>query len=317
MTVEPGTAAALNREELLGQRLALASISFGIALALAKILVGYSAGSAAVFSDGCEAAGDVLSSTIVYAGLWLASKPPDEDHPYGHGRYETLSGLGVGALLLLGGAGILWHGVTSLDAVKPLPPYVLLPLLAAIVVKIALSTLKFRVGRRIVSTSLEADAWHDLTDLLSTSVALVAVLLTLLNPVRFGILDRVGAIVIGILIILLSVKVVRQTIDQLVDKMPEAKKMEEIRTSALAVAGTLGIEKCFARRTGLKYHVDLHLEVDPDMTVRKSHEVATEVRFAIKRDLPWVADVLIHVEPSPLVARSAAAQSRLERARGK
>src|SRR5581483_9057125 len=93
----------------------LVSISIGVALAVAKILVGLKAGSAAVLSDGLEASGDVLSSTIVYAGLGLASKPPDAEHPYGHGRYETLAGLAVCALLLLAGAGIFWHGVTSLN----------------------------------------------------------------------------------------------------------------------------------------------------------------------------------------------------------
>ncbi len=112
-------------------------------------------------------------------------------------------------------------------------------------------------------------------------------------------------------------RLVHDTVDQLVDTMPEEKKLAEIRRSALSVEGTLGIEKCFARRTGLKYHVDLHLEVDPDMTVQESHEIATAVRFAIKRDLPWIADVLVHVEPSPLVARAAAPVARLENKHGK
>ncbi len=317
MTVEHGTAVGLKTEESMGRRLALVSLSIGVALALAKILVGLHAHSASVLSDGCEAAGDVLSSAIVYGGLWLASKPPDEDHPYGHGRYETLSGLGVGALLLLGGAGILWHGLTSDDTGKALPIYTLFPLFASIFLKVALATLKFRVGKRIASTSLEADGWHDLTDLLSTSVALFAVILTIIDPIRFGLSDRFGGIAIGILIILLSVRVVRQTTEQLVDTMPEAKKMAEIRKAAAGVQGTLGIEKCFARRTGLKYHVDLHLEVDPDMTVRKSHDIATEVRSAIRRDLPWVADVLVHVEPSPLIPKAAGKDRLLARRHGK
>ncbi len=301
MVAESASALALEREQLFGRRIALVSVSVGVALALAKVLVGLQAGSSAVLSDGLEATGDVLSSTIVYAGLWLASKPPDKEHPYGHGRYETLSGLAVGAMLLLAGAAILWHGIRSRTLSAPLPTYALYPLFASIVLKLGLATVKWRVGRRISSTGLRADAWHDLTDLLSTSIALIAVLLTILDPARFGISDRVGSIVIGILILLLSVRVVRQTIDQLVDTMPEPNKMAEIKRSALAVQGTLGIEKCFARRTGLKYHVDLHLEVDPLLTVQKSHDIATEVRAAIRRDLPWVADVLVHVEPSPSV----------------
>jgi cation diffusion facilitator family transporter len=163
---------------------------------------------------------------------------------------------------------------------------------------------KFRVGNRISSTALQADAWHDLTDLLSTFVALTAVGLNLLNPSRYGTADHVGGIFIGIIIISLSVSTVRRTVDNLLDTMPDSGKLSEIRTVALRVPGALGIEKCFARATGLRYHVDLHLEVDPNLTVRDSHDIATHVRGAIKDTLPWVADVLVHVEPSPSIAGS-------------
>jgi cation diffusion facilitator family transporter len=277
-------------------------MTIGAALAAAKIVIGAHAGSHAVVSDGLEASGDVLSSAIVYAGLWLASKPPDSEHPYGHGRYETLAGLGVGALLLLAGAGIFWHSARSIEHDSSLPAYTLYPLLGAILIKVMLAGMKFRVARKIASTSLEADAWHDVTDLLSTLVALIAVTLTLMDPARFGFADRVGGMLIGVIILFLSVRVVRRAVGQLLDTMPDPGKMAEIRHAALGVRGALGIEKCFARRTGLKYHVDLHLEVDPEMTVRESHNIATRVRIAIKESLPWVADVLVHVEPSPAVA---------------
>lgn len=306
-----GTDTLSNREESFGRKVALASISAGVVLALAKILVGLKSGSTSVLSDGFEASGDVLSSIIVYTGLWLASKPPDAEHPYGHGRYETLAGLGVGALLLLAGAGILFHSFTLVDRQNSIPAYALLPLIATIFLKFSMATWKLRVAKRIASTSLVADAWHDLSDLLSTSIAIIAVVLTLINPIRFALADRVGGILIGVLIVLLAVRVVRQTVDQLVDTMPEETKMSQIRVAALAVPGALGIEKCLARRTGLRYHVDLHLEVDPQMTVRKSHEIATGVRFAIKRNLPWVADVLVHVEPSPGERRDSSASSEL------
>lgn len=292
------------------------SMSAGAALAVAKLLVGIHAGSTSVISDGLEASGDVLSSGIVYAGLWLASKPPDSEHPYGHGRYETLAGLAVGAMLLLAGAAIGWHSVNSLSERTELQTYTLYPLIAAIFVKIALGAVKFRTGRRIASLSLVADAWHDITDLLSTCVALLCVLLTLANPARFGMADQIGGMVIGIIIFFLSAKVVLRTVGQLLDTMPEPAKMAEIRAAAMGVPGALGIEKCFARRTGLKYHVDLHLEVDPDMTVQQSHEIAKRVKSAVKALVPWVADVLVHVEPSPL-PHAAIRMAGLERMHGK
>jgi cation diffusion facilitator family transporter len=291
-----------DREELVGRRIALLSMSVGVVLAAAKIVVGIQVGSASVISDGCEAAADVLSSGFVYAGLWAASRPPDYEHPYGHGRYETLAGLAVGALLLLTGAAIFWNGVVRFHESNALKLYAIYPLLAAFVFKFSLAATKFRVGKRIDSSALEADAWHDITDLLSTCVAFVAVVLTLADARRFGSADHVGGMVIGVIIFALSIRVVRRTVGQLIDTMPDPSKMSAIRQVAMSVPGTLGIEKCFARRTGLKYHVDLHLEVDPDMTVRESHEIASEVKRQVKSRLRWVADVLVHVEPAGLAA---------------
>ena len=291
----------LKREELIGRRLALLSVSVSFVLAAAKLIIGIKADSASVISDGLEASGDVLSSAFVYAGLWLASKPPDAEHPYGHGRYETLAGLAVGGVLLLSGAGILGHGVSSARPSGALQLFAVYPLLAAILIKTGLASAKFRVGRTIDSSGLQADAWHDLTDLLSTSVALIAVALSLFDPSHFASADRVGGIVIGVIILFLSVRVVQRTVGSLLDTMPEPSKLREIRDVAMRVPGASGIEKCFARRTGLRYHVDLHLEVDPEMTVRQSHAIASEVRIAIKENVPWVADVLVHVEPSGMV----------------
>lgn len=289
------------REESVGRRIALISVAVGTGLAVSKILVGTYVGSDSITSDGLEAAGDVLSSGIVYAGLWLASRPPDFEHPYGHGRYETLAGLAVGGILLVAGAAIFWHERNDHGTSKAFPAYALYPLLAAVASKVCLFVTKFRVARRIASLSLEADAWHDLTDLVATGVALTAVLLTIIDAARFRSADHVGGMLIGILICILSVQVVHRAVAQLVDTMPDAAKMSEVRQTALLVPGALGIEKCYARRTGLRFHVDLHLEVDPELTVRESHVIATQVRIAIRETLPWVADVLVHVEPAPVL----------------
>src|SRR5438067_5425694 len=133
MALEPNSVA--NNEEEWGRRIALVSVGLGVVLAAAKIWTGLAAGSTAVISDGFESAGDVLSSAIVYGGLLLASKPPDAEHPYGHGRYETLAGLAVGALLLLTGAAILWHGFTYALSTSPVAFFALYPLFAAVLLK--------------------------------------------------------------------------------------------------------------------------------------------------------------------------------------
>jgi len=293
------SALTLTEQALARRRIAIISVSVGILLAALKLFIGYQSHSTSVISDGLEAAGDVLCSAIVYLGLWLAGKPADKEHPYGHGRYEALAGLAVGGVLLLAGAAIFWHGITGTNTQSHLPTYALYPLFLAVVLKVFLAWLKFRTGRQISSTSLQADAWHDITDLLSTAIALLAVGATLVDPHRFGNADHIGGVLIGLIVTGLAIQVMHRTIDNLLDTMPEPAKLAEIRKQALHVNGALGIEKCFARRTGLCYHVDLHLEVDPALTVRESHDIATRVRIEVKENLPWVADVLVHVEPSP------------------
>ena len=131
----------------------------------------------------------------------------------------------------------------TMPSFKVLQPYTLYPLVAAVIVKLALAASKLRIAKRIASTALEADGWHDITDLFSTTVAIVAVAFTLANPERFGVADHVGGITIGFVIFFLSVRVVRRTVEQLLDTMPDADKMRQIREIALSVPGTLGIEK--------------------------------------------------------------------------
>ena len=162
-----------------------------------------------------------------------------------------------------------------------------------------LSAAKWRYGRKIQSSGLIADAWNDTVDILSGATALLGLGITLLAPEKFAAADRIGGSAVGVIVIFLGIRVVHDTAMQLMDTMPDPEAMDRIRMAGLAVPGVLGIEKCFARKTGLKWHVDLHLEVDPEMTVRQSHEIAHQVRLRIIERLDWVADVLVHVEPAP------------------
>jgi cation diffusion facilitator family transporter len=286
--------------EQLGRRASLAGIIISGLLAITKILVGSHAGSQAVVADGVESATDVLTSLAVLISLGVAVRPPDEDHPYGHGRFEILTGLMLGHILTVTGVIIGWRSITVMLGPHRTPAaYAVWPLAVSIVLKFFLSAYKMRTGRRIGSSALIADAGNDAVDMLSGSVALIAVGLAVLRPALFHLADPIGGILVGAIVMVLGFKVIRETTLHLMDTMPEAKTMREIRSSALTVAGALGVEKCFARKTGLRYHVDLHLEVDPDLTVRDSHSIAEQVRNRVKADLPWVADVLVHVEPHP------------------
>jgi cation diffusion facilitator family transporter len=287
--------------ERAGRSVAIASMLISAALATAKIVVGLRANSTAVVSDGLESVGDVLTSGLVLFGLFIAAKPPDSEHPYGHGRLETLSALVVGMILIASGSLIAFRSLQRAWESQHTPAaYAVWPLIASIGVKSAMSFTKWRLGRKIRSAALSADAWHDTVDILSGSVALIAVAITLADPTRFAAADHLGGSAVGLIVIFVGIRVVRDTTLQLMDTMPDPEAMQSIRDAGLSVPGALGIEKCYARKTGLQWHVDLHLDVDPALSVYESHQIASEVRARIRERLDWVADVLVHVEPHML-----------------
>jgi cation diffusion facilitator family transporter len=282
-----------------GQRVAAASMMVSGALALVKLFAGLRGHSTAVVADGLESASDVFASGFVLLGLTLAAKPADRDHPYGHGRIEILTGLLIGLGLSAGGALICYGSVARLgQPTAAVASFVVWALVLSLAAKTTLAIFKFRYARRLKSASLSADAWNDLMDTISAIAALIAVALALADPVRFADADSYGGLVVGLIVIGVGVKVAYDTAMQLMDTMPDDALMTEIRGVAADVPGVRGVEKCFARKTGLKYHVDLHLEVDGAMTVRQSHELAHRVREHIVQTLDWVADVLVHVEPA-------------------
>jgi cation diffusion facilitator family transporter len=283
-----------------GQRVAALGMAVSGALAVVKILAGMAGHSTAVVADGLESTSDVFASGFVLLGLTLAAIPADENHPYGHGRVETLSGLLIGLFLTAGGALISYISVQSIGQPREaVAGFVVYPLLASLVAKASLAVYKFRYARRLKSAALTADAWNDTMDSVSAVAALIAVGLTLAAPARFLEADRYGGFLVGLIVVTTGIRVAYDTAMQLMDTMPGDDLMNQVRDAARGEPGVRGVEKCFARKTGLKYHVDLHLEVDPEMTVRQSHNIAHQVRLRILQRLDWVADVLVHVEPAP------------------
>jgi cation diffusion facilitator family transporter len=282
------------------RRIAIFGIIMSGFLAVLKLTVGWLSHSASLSADGFESTADAFASGLVLVGLTLAARPADENHPYGHGRVEILTGQLLGFLFLVAGSTIAWHGLTGAADERLVPHgYAIWPLIVSLAVKSVLVVVKQRHGRSIGSTSLIADATNDAIDMLSGSVALGALALTLHNPVRFLKADHYGAFLVGLIVMATALRIMYDASMQLMDTMPDDAAMNQIREVAMNVPDVAGVEKCFARKTGLKYHVDLHLEVDPEISVRKSHDIATHVRNHIRQELPWVEDVLVHVEPKP------------------
>lgn len=289
----------INESYRTARRVALAGMAVSGILACSNIIIGLLAHSTSVVATGFEFAGDVLASSIVLIGVRAAARPADEDHPYGHGRFETLSAFVVGVILAVAGVVICYQSLQAIGA-RHAPPGVsaAAALVGAIVLRGIMSSVKFRVGRQLRSSALIADAWNDAVDILSALAALTAVALATYDPARFLAADHYGGFVVGIVVVITGMRVVRDASLDLVDTMPSPELTGEILQVARSVAGVQDIEKVFARKTGLQYHIDLHIEVDPTLTVAASHAIAGHVRATLKRDLPWVADILVHVEPA-------------------
>jgi cation diffusion facilitator family transporter len=289
---------AVDKDVRTGRVVALAGIGASALLAALNISVGLYVESSSVFATGVEFAGDVLASAVVLLGLIVAGKPADENHPYGHGRIESLAAFVVGLILVAGGIGVGWNALRAVGDHHPPPSSLaLIVLVIAVAVRGTMSALKFRVGRRIGSGSLIADAWNDAVDILGAVVALVAVWLAGRGE-RFLAADHYGGFAVGVIVIATGVRVIRDATLELVDTMPDADRVAQLRGVAASVPGVTGVDKAFARKTGFTWHVDIHVEVDPAMTVAASHEIAGAVRRHVRSEVPWVADVLVHVEPT-------------------
>jgi len=284
----------------LGRKVTFWSIFASGLLAAVNVGIGLRAGSTSVVAVGLEFAGDVMASVVVLIGMTIAAKPADEDHPYGHGRYETLAGMIVGFILVAGGLGICWRSLQQVSELHQVPEiYAIWPLCFAMIVRGTMFTVKFRIGRRIHSSSLIADSWNDAVDILSAGAALVALGLTFYRPAQFLTADHYGGFVVGIVVVFTGLRIIWNTSLELTDVAPNEESLQHIRNIALGVPGVVGVEKCLARKSGLRYYVDLHVEVDPNLLVWQAHEIAGMTRTQLRTELRWVADVLVHIEPAP------------------
>jgi cation diffusion facilitator family transporter len=228
----------------------------------------------------------------------VAARPADENHPYGHGRYEILAGQAIGVFLGLSGGWLIYGAIHRLDVQHETPQaFAIWTLVLSIVVKLFLARWKRAQAEALGSAAMQADAKNDWLDVLSGLVAMAALGLTLWKPQEFSQADAWGGALVGCFVVYLGIQVLHESSYALADTMPEGKRLEEIRSVALSVAGAWGIEKVHARKTGFQYHVDLHLEVDPESSVEAAHQVSGAVRRRIRDTIPWVADVLIHIEP--------------------
>jgi cation diffusion facilitator family transporter len=282
----------------------LKAAKWGILIRLAIIameLVGfYWFSSFSLLMDAIASSLDIVSSFVLIACIRLASKPPDEDHPFGHGRYEPLAGLQLGLLLILIGGGMIVQQSFQIADI-PEDTFVdprawIIPFAATVMLELCYRIIS-RVAKRQHSPALAADALHYRIDGLTSLFATGALIAAAIFPVASVLIDHIGAITIALLMIGLGINATRNNLNQLMDKAPDPNFFERVRNASLRVSGVRDTEKVRIQIYGPDAHVDIDVEVDPQLAVEKAHKISQEVRVEIQKEWPAVRDVTVHIEP--------------------
>lgn len=280
-----------------GMRLAALGLIINALLAIIKLLAGVIGHSHALIADAVESITDVVGSMVVWVGLRIASKPPDVEHPYGHGKAEALATFVVAMILAGAGVSVAVSSVREIIAPSRGPePFTLWVLLAVVVVKEALYQVGRRLSAKTGSGAVLADALHHRSDAITSVAAAIGIGVALWGGKGYEIADGLAALFASGIILFNASRLARDPVHELMDrKSPEV--VAQARAAARDVPGVKDIEKIHTRKNGTRYLIDMHVEVDPDMTVRDAHEVAHCVKDAVRERMPRVLDVLVHIEP--------------------
>ncbi|MFO0838096.1 MAG: cation diffusion facilitator family transporter [Phycisphaerae bacterium] len=280
-----------------GARLAVIGLLANVGLAIVKLLAGLLGNSYALVADAVESMADIFASVVVWGGLRIAARNPDDDHPYGHGKAEALAALIVSLMLIAAAIGIAIEAVREILIPHHVPAaYTLWVLLAVVVTKELLFRFVARAASDTGSTAVTADAWHHRSDAITSVSAFAGISIALWGGQPYAPADDWAALLASGVIFYNAVRLMRAPLHELMDAAQD-DLVDQVREVSIRTPAVAGVEKILARKSGSHYWVDLHLEVDPAMSVRDAHGVAHQVKDAIRRSLPQVRDVLVHVEP--------------------
>lgn len=281
-----------------GVRVAYLGILANLILVVVKATAGILGNSYALVADAIESASDVLTSIIVLFGLRISLKPADETHPYGHGKYEPLAGVVVSIFLILAAVFIAIESVHQIIIPHVAPAaFTLYILVFTVVLKHFLSKYALSVANDIQSTSVKADAWHHLSDSLTSGMAFIGISLALVLGEGYEAADDYAALLSSLIIVFNALLILKPALLELLDTAPDQSFVDKVREVAIKVKGVKGTHKCYVRKLGFDYFVDLDILCDPELSIREGHEIAHNVGEAIHKELPFTTKVLVHVEP--------------------
>lgn len=269
-------------------------------IAIVELVASLYFGSSSLFMDALSTSLDIVTSLILIFSFKLAARPPDTNHPFGHGRYEPLAGLQLGFFLLVLGAGMLFYNsseITHFDPHTHLHPALwIIPTIAALMLEGCYRLLS-RTAKRENSPALGSDAVHYRIDAITSIMAASALLLGSLFPSVSQIYDHLGASLISVIMIIVGFNAARNNLHQLLDRIPDSGYFEKAKNAAMRASGVKATEKIRIQLYGPDAHVDIDVEVDPLLSVEKAHAISQVVRYEIQKDIPEVQDVIVHIEP--------------------
>ncbi len=276
-------------------RITVAGAGVNLGLTVVKGVVGVLSGSSVLVADAAHSLSDLASDVVTLVSLRMAAKPPDEDHPYGHGRYETLGTVALSVVLLAVAAGIAWDALERFGTSTAPESIALWAALVSILAKEVLYQATVRVGKRYRSPLVIANAWHHRSDALSSVAAFAGILGARMG---FPVLDPAAAVLVAAMIGWMALGLLRGAVKEVTDAS-DGREIAELASEIRTLPGVESVHELRARRMGPAVLVDLHVEVHPATTVSDGHQVAERVRkhvFAARED---VTEVLVHIDPEP------------------
>jgi cation diffusion facilitator family transporter len=274
------------------------SIAGNAALALVKAAAGFFGNSYALIADAIESTTDVFASLLVLFGLKYANRPADKNHPYGHGKAEPLITFLVVGFLIVSATIIAYKSIQNIGTPHELPePWTLLVLATIIIWKEISFHVVNKKGRETNSSSLKADAWHHRSDAVTSVAAFAGISIALIFGEGWEAADDWAALFASGFILYNSWLILRPALGEVMDESLNDELVEEIRKISLLVPGIIATEKCFIRKAGMQYHLDLHATVNENLTVKEGHNLAHALKDTLRKEIPQLGHVLVHIEP--------------------
>lgn len=282
-----------------GIKSTIIGIVTSVILATIKGVAGILGNSYALIADAIESTSDVFTAIIVLTGIKIAQKPADENHPYGHGKAEPLAGIIVASAIFLAAIIIIIQSIHEIITPHHAPePFTLIVLIVVVASKEFLFRFVIKVGNSVDSVAIKNDAWHHRSDAITSGAAFIGISISLIGGEGYEPADDYAALFASLIIIYNAFRLLKPALGEMMDIAPSPEFISEVINRTTTVEGVIAVDKCFARKMGFEYYVDMHIIVDGNISVYQGHEISHKVKEFLKKEFPHITDVLIHIEPA-------------------